>query len=773
MIETSGQVRQQAKIFTDEGGLRWLRVKGIMFFVVFLIGSAFTWLAPSFVNSANPNALNCCSNMAAIDFPAKLAYSSELNDPVVFGSGPLHRVVKYQRGSLYDAVDSRRIRATTPEEEEVIGEKNYAIERYGAVEGKYVSITFDDGPDPVYTPQILDILAREHIQATFFVTGKNATKNPEILKRMVREGHVVANHTFTHIDFDKKSSIRDREEIVATDKVIRHLTGHQSTYFRLPYSGSDENSIKQNVRGILQAQQLGFEVASFNLDTNDWKLSQAPASQEIPTLDSKGNIMLFHDAGGNREPTIGYLEGVIKKAKAENYNFYTMPQLRQNPTDVYTPTVPIFSDYLAFAFAEAIFVMPDILMNVLFGIAAINIVLFSLMNVCLALLNKRRLRLKKMKQTGTYKPFVSIIVSAFNEEMVIEKTIKSIFCSTYRKFEVIVINDGSSDNTWLVLKELKKKYKRLTVINQKNHGKATALNTGIQRATGEVLITADADTVFMKDTVSNLAWHFNDKKIGAVAGFIKVGNCRSILTRWQALEYISGISMERFAQSFFGNIMITPGACGAWSKKAVLESGGFSSDTLAEDCDLTLKIQKSGYKSITDLNAIAYTEAPKTVKDLLKQRFRWMYGNLQVFWKQKDMVFNPKFGFLGMFILPQAIFAILVQLIFMPFTYVMLIENFVSGNYQAALWYIVAIIILQFFISLFSIWISKEKLSNLLIVPIYRFIAEPLRAYLLYASVISILKGQLVGWNKVTRTGDVKAVVENERRVRRLPAAAN
>jgi biofilm PGA synthesis N-glycosyltransferase PgaC len=755
------------KVFLDQRGLRWIRVKAILFLAILGIGIGVAWVTPLMVNSANSSGLACCEKQASINYPKDLAYSEEIINAPIFGEGYLQRVVRIENGVVLNAVTGEKIRMATPQESEIVNFKGYAIEKYGAVEGRYLSLSFDDGPDPLYTPKILDILAREKIQATFFVTGENATKYPELIKRMAREGHVVANHTFTHIDFDTKTSLRDRMEILGTDKVIRNLTGHTSTYFRLPYSGNDEASIKQNLRGILQAQQLGFEVSAFTLDTDDWKMVKG--NNEIAPLDEKGNIVLMHDSGGNRAPTIDYLEGLVAKGKAEGFRFLTMSQLQPNPGNIWQEQAPNFADKFTYWLSQLIYVFPNTLLGVLFGIAAVNILLFNLINALLAILNRHRLRKKRATHPQGYHPRVTVLIAAYNEELVIEKTIKSFFRSKYRNMEIIVVDDGSIDNTSQVLYRLEQRYKRLKVIAQENAGKAEALNRGIKAATGEIILTADADTVFLPDTIGNLVWHFIDPSIGAVAGFVKVGNGGNLLTRWQALEYISGITFERFSHSFFGMIMITPGACGAWRKTAILKGDGFESDTLAEDCDLTLKIQRLGYKAITDLDAIAYTEAPKTVRDLLKQRFRWMYGNMQAFWKQRRMIMNPKYGFLGMFILPQAIFALLVQMVFMPFTYLMMVENLLAGEYQLLLIYLLSLTVLQFFISLFAIWVSRESYKHLAIVPVYRLIAEPLRAYLLYSSLLSILKGRLIEWNKVERHGEVKEQPEDEK----VPVTAN
>jgi biofilm PGA synthesis N-glycosyltransferase PgaC len=252
----------------------------------------------------------------------------------------------------------------------------------------------------------------------------------------------------------------------------------------------------------------------------------------------------------------------------------------------------------------------------------------------------------------------------------------------------------------------------------------------------------------------NLVRHFENEKVGAVAGVVKVGNPKSILTKWQALEYLSGISIERNAQALLGAIMIVPGACGAWRRSALLDVGGFSSSTLAEDCDLALKIQETGrYVILQDNEAIGFTEAPQSLMARTKQRFRWTFGNIQSLWKHHGMVFNRKYGWLGMYIMPSAIIAIAVPIVFWPLLVALTIENVATGNYYVVLLFFALSLLVQFLFSIAGIALAGERYLYLLAVPLARFTYGPIRMYILYKTVLTILKGVDVGWNKLARTG--------------------
>lgn len=273
-------------------------------------------------------------------------------------------------------------------------------------------------------------------------------------------------------------------------------------------------------------------------------------------------------------------------------------------------------------------------------------------------------------QTVTNKPLVSLIVPAYNEAKVISKTINSLLQLSYEPKEIIIIDDGSKDDT---LKEAQKIAKKapIRVISKPNGGKWSALNKGIEEAKGEIVVCIDADTTLEKNAIEPLLPYFDNSKVAAVAGNIKVGNRRSSLTKLQALEYILEINLQRRSESTISRITVVPGPLGAFRKSILEEVGMYSGDTFAEDADLTLNIVKAGYKIKFEKKAIGYTEAPTTLLDLGKQRYRWYRGQLQVMKKNVKAFFKvPWIYFNGIFLTWFSFIALLWLLMLMlnPFS---------------------------------------------------------------------------------------------------------
>jgi biofilm PGA synthesis N-glycosyltransferase PgaC len=258
---------------------------------------------------------------------------------------------------------------------------------------------------------------------------------------------------------------------------------------------------------------------------------------------------------------------------------------------------------------------------------------------------------------GGYYPFVSILVPVYNEDKVVADSVKSLLELNYPNYEIIIINDGSTDKTKEVAETLvgyrkgKESDVKVTLINKQNGGKAKALNTGIKYSKAEIILCMDGDSQLSPDSVKLAVRHFSNKEIGAVAGNVKVLNRGKLFTDLQALEYIEGLNMARSAQSFVRLVNIIPGPIGLFRKKAIEEAGFYSSDTFAEDADLTLKILANGWKIYYEPNSISFTEAPAKLQQLLKQRYRWTRGIIQSIRKHKKLMLNPSINFGDTFIL--------------------------------------------------------------------------------------------------------------------------
>ena len=255
-------------------------------------------------------------------------------------------------------------------------------------------------------------------------------------------------------------------------------------------------------------------------------------------------------------------------------------------------------------------------------------------------------------------PLISLVVPAFNEGPVIEAAIRSLLKLDYPNYEVLVIDDGSTDDTYqkaLTVARLSTTVP-VRVITKRNGGKADALNTGMTHARGEFVLNMDGDTKLSRNTLRACIRHFEDPRIGAVAGNVKVLNRENIWTRVQALEYVEGLAMARKAQSFMRSVNIIPGPLGMFRKSVLQQVGGYDEDTFAEDCDLTLKMLMRGWHIAYEPTAIAWVETPSKLLDLLKQRYRWTRGILQAMRKHKSALWKPRKAGINFYILWYMLF---------------------------------------------------------------------------------------------------------------------
>jgi len=272
-------------------------------------------------------------------------------------------------------------------------------------------------------------------------------------------------------------------------------------------------------------------------------------------------------------------------------------------------------------------------------------------------------------------PLVSILVPCYNKAKVVENTIKAVMNLDYPKKEIIVINDGSTDGTREICKNICKKFNLTFIDIEKNIGKAFALNEGIKRAKGEIIVTVDADSYPERDALKKLIPYFADPEVGAVAGTVKVKNAGKILTTLQRLEYFHQ-AIQRAVQGFFKSVMVAPGPLTAFRKDVLEKIGYFHGDTLVEDWDVTLRIHKAGYKVIANKDAVSYTTVPENAKSLFRQRVRWNRGGLQIGLKHYDVFFNRKFGMLGTVFFPLHILWMAVPFLILPTFLLTIIPDF-------------------------------------------------------------------------------------------------
>lgn len=710
----------------------------------------------------------------------KMSYGYEVDFE---GSGELLRVTdspqKGERGLTVDQ-NSGFISAESYDMKKI--PTSYVIERTGDHPG-YIALTFDDGPDPKWTPRILDILKQENVPATFFVMGKNGQAYPDILRREVNEGHEIGNHTFTHPNLGEIPGRLTDLELNATQRLIESITGRSTVLFRPPYFGDAEADTPEEVEPAIRAKNLGYVMVGLRIDPGDWKPDATADEIVQKTIDkasdknpeTRGQVVLLHDSGGNREATIEALPGLIHELKARGFQFVAVSSLGGWSRDQVMPLLPPSESLFTRTDTIAFLVLSELawllqwafIIGIVLGLARLAVI------GALAFAQWARSRRRYREHAGeAFEPFVSIIVPAYNEEFVIGATIRSLLNCDYENFEIVVVDDGSIDRTSDVVREQFAGESRVRLFTEPNAGKAEALNLGLRQSKGEIIVALDADTQFPAGTIRALARRFSDPKMGAVAGNAKVGNRINIVTRWQALEYITSQNMDRRAFASLNCITVVPGAVGAWRRELIEKCGGFSTDTLAEDQDLTLQIRKLGYHIGYEETAIGWTEAPQNLRQLAKQRYRWAYGTLQCLWKHRDALLRPRYGTLGFVAMPNVwIFQIIFPLI-SPVMDLLLIYSCISAlidrfqqpsvytfnNMRQILFYYALFLAVDWSAACFAFVLErKERWRLLWWLFLQRFCYRQVMYYVMIKSVSTAFTGAIVGWGKLERKATVEA----------------
>jgi peptidoglycan-N-acetylglucosamine deacetylase len=652
---------------------------------------------------------------------------------------------------------------------------SYVIDRYGAHPG-WVALTFDDGPDSRWTPKILKILEDKQAPATFFVIGENMQAHPGLVTREVRDGMVVGSHTYTHPDISLLPPSLVDVQLNATQRLFEVVSGKDFRLFRPPYFGDAEPSTPAEVNPLVTAQKLGYLIVGLRIDPGDWK---RPTASEIvqSTLDGlarndpetgRSSIVLLHDSGGNRSHTVEALPTLIDQIRAHGYRLVSVPELMgMTPEQAMPPThrdwVELTLDRAGFGIFREI----NVALNALFISAIVLGVLRLIFLAVLGITHRLREAGRKPADldpaTG---PLVSVLIPCFNEEKVIVSSVSRILESHWSRLEVLVLDDGSTDATAEEVRSHFDDDPRVRLLSFANAGKALALNRGLDQVHGDIVVALDADTLFPPNTIARLARWFVDPKVGAVAGNALVGNRRNLITRWQALEYVTAQNLERRALAALGAVTVVPGAVGAWRRSVLENLGGFPSDTLAEDQDLTIAAQIAGWRIEFDPDARAYTEAPETVSGLLKQRFRWSFGTLQCIWKHRAATFSRKHPVLGFVALPQIWLFQIILATAAPLVDLGVIWSLASagidhffhgveaGNDKLVLALLYWAIFIFVDLSAAALGMALEKRapwSDTPWIPVQRFGYRQLMYYVVVKAVVTAVRGPRVGWGKLER----------------------
>ncbi|MFI8307370.1 polysaccharide deacetylase family protein [Streptomyces sp. NPDC085927] len=625
-----------------------------------------------------------------------------------------------------------------------------------SVPDRRLVLTFDDGPDPVWTPRVLDVLKKHDAHAVFFVTGTMASRYPDLVQRMVDEGHELGLHTFNHPDLSLQSKKRIDWELSQNQLALTGAAGVRTSLFRPPYSSFSEAMDNKSWPVTEYIGSLGYITVVNNTDSEDW---QRPGVAEIirraTPKNGEGAIVLMHDSGGDRSQTVEALDTMLPDLKKQGYEFDNLTEALDAPSAMSPVTGSELWKGKAWTFLVQ--ASEKITSGLAVGLAIVGTLVIGRFVLMLLLsgVHARRVRRKGFRWGTPVTEPVTVLVPAYNEAKCIENTVRSLMDSDH-PIEVLVIDDGSNDGTARIVEAMG--LPNVRVIRQLNAGKPAALNRGLANARYDIVVMMDGDTVFEPSTVRELVQPFGDPKVGAVAGNAKVGNKDSLIGAWQHIEYVMGFNLDRRMYDILGCMPTIPGAVGAFRRSALVPIGGMSDDTLAEDTDVTMALHRAGWRVVYAENARAWTEAPETVQQLWSQRYRWSYGTMQAIWKHRRAVIDKgpsgRFGRVG---LPFVSLFMIVAPLLAPLIDVFLLYGIVFGPTQKTIMAWLGVLAIQAVCAAFAFRLDRERMTHLISLPLQQILYRQLMYVVLLQSWITALTGGRLRWQKLRRTGAVEA----------------
>ncbi|WP_158888569.1 bifunctional polysaccharide deacetylase/glycosyltransferase family 2 protein [Amycolatopsis anabasis] len=614
---------------------------------------------------------------------------------------------------------------------------------------KTLALTFDDGPDPVWTPAVLATLDRLGVHATFFVTGARAAQHPRLIREILAHGHEIGGHTATHTDLRAAGALRTQLELRATDLALAGAAGIATSLVRPPHSATPDALDDAAWQAARRLGREGKLVVQSDLDSQDWRRPGVAAivANSAPP-DDRGAILLMHDSGGDRSQTLAALDVLVPRLRAQGWRLDTVSGALGMAR---AATGAGAGAEAGGAFLVAAVGAGDLLaavLSVLLVVATALAALRTLLVLATARVHVRRHRFRAPRQAD--EP-VTVIIPARNEEAGIEGTIRSVLASDH-PVRVVVVDDGSTDTTAAVVEGLN--LARVRLIRQANAGKAAALNTGLAAARTEFVVLVDGGTVLEPSAVRTLVRHFADPAVGAVSGNARAGNRGGLLGRWQHIEYVVGFNLDRRMYDVLECLPTVPGAVGAFRRSALWRLGGVSPGTLAEDTDLTMALERRGWRVVYEPDARALTEAPATLGGLWKQRYRWCYGTLQAVWKHRAAVTEPgAAGRLGRRGLPYLLLFQVVLPVLAPLADVAALFGLCTGDRPHAAGFWCAFLVLQAVPGIVAFRLDAEPLRPLLTLPLQQFVYRQLMYPVVVQSVLTALAGARLPRQKLERRG--------------------
>jgi cellulose synthase/poly-beta-1,6-N-acetylglucosamine synthase-like glycosyltransferase/peptidoglycan/xylan/chitin deacetylase (PgdA/CDA1 family) len=626
-----------------------------------------------------------------------------------------------------------------------------------------IALTFDDGPDERWTPEILRVLRKHQVRGTFFLLGSNVARHPDIARRLVEDGNEVGLHTFTHPNLSRTAQRQQKLELSLNQLMVVGATGTTTSLVRQPYSSVPSALDNNSWPVVRHLGNLGYLTVLTDNDSRDWSEKNVSKILELATPpDEHGSVVLWHDAGGDRSRTVAALDQFIPKMRAQGFRFVTVSQgleqtLKESGTSQ-TVTATTHASRLVRLRGQLVLGIVR-LTSGYFGVLWWAFLLIGALTICRTLAMfvfaghhayRGRTRRRSPARSGAItSPPVSVIVPAYNEAKGIGNAVRSLATSDYPTVEVIVVDDGSTDGTAEVVRDLC--LDNVTVISTPNGGKPSALNIGIRQARHDIVIMVDGDTVFEPTSIRELVKPFADPAVGAVSGNVKIGNRRSLIAHWQHIEYVIGFSLDRRMYDTLRCMPTVPGAIGAYRSAVLRDVGGVSHDTLAEDTDLTMAICRAGWRVVYQDTALAWTEAPTSLSQLWKQRYRWCYGTLQAMWKHRAALGERSvFGLIGLPAL--ALFGIVLPLL-APLLDILALYGVLALHDRMTVTVWLGMLGLQAMTAAFAFLLDGERLRPLWALPLQQFVYRQVMYLVAARSVATAIMGVRLRWHALQRHG--------------------
>lgn len=595
------------------------------------------------------------------------------------------------------------------------------------------ALTFDGGPNPEWTPRLLDLLRAHHAHATFFLYGTQAARHPDLVRRIRDEGHEIGSYTYTGGDLGSASFVRSQLELSLTQTALAGAADVNTRLLRLPHTTTADTMCGAEWAAARRASDQGYLLVAATDRAR--KPPQGVVRQYSNTALGYQEASTLLD-----NPEVGRFTTVTAGLGRSSLTTpASLPERAQGAALIWTQSIGhTFARSMTWA------------LGIAGGLGVLRLVL-------LAGLARVHVRRRHRHRSGA--PWlrevtdpVTVLVPAYNEEAGIEATVRSLLASTHQELQIVVIDDGSTDRTAEIARGVGDP--RVTVVQQPNSGKPGALSTGLGYARCDIIVMIDADTVFEPDALYRLIQPLADPTIGAVSGNTKVGNRQRLLGRWQHLEYVLGFNLDRRMFEVLECMPTVPGAIGAFRRDALTAIGGISDDTLAEDTDLTMALWRVGRRVVYEERAIAWTEVPSTFSQLWRQRYRWCYGTLQSMWKHRHAVVEVgpagRFGRRGLSYL--ALFQIVLPL-FAPVVDVFALYGLCFGDTAQAIGVWLGFLAVQLVTAAYALRLDHEELRVLWALPLQLFFYRQLLYLVVIQSVVTALLGTRLKWHRMHRSG--------------------